>query len=56
MSVKIKSILHDSDHNGMLCTSWLEKQNVTRAEQIQYVRFKGGWGVLRILQMKPDII
>ena len=59
MGVKIKSILQDSNHNGVLTTSWLEKQNVTRTEQTQYVR--SGWlvrivpGIYHLANVKPTL-
>ncbi len=59
MGLKIKSILQDSSHNGVLTTSWLEKQNVTRTEQTQYVR--SGWlvrivpGVYHLANVKPTL-
>ena len=59
MGVKIKSILQDSNLNGVLTTSWLEKQNVTRTEQSQYVR--SGWlvrivpGIYHLANIKPTL-
>ena len=59
MGIKIKSILQDSDPNGVLTTSWLEKHNVTRAEQTQYVR--SGWlvrivpGIYHLANVKPTL-
>lgn len=59
MSVKINSILQKGDLNGVLCTSWLEKQNVSRMEQVQYVR--SGWlvrivpGIYRFANAKPTL-
>ena len=59
MGVKIKSILQDSAPNGVLTTSWLEKQNVTRSEQTQYVR--SGWlvrivpGMYHLANVKPNL-
>lgn len=59
MSVKINTILQKSNRNGVLCTSWLEKQNVSRMEQTQYVR--SGWlvrivpGIYRFANTKPTL-
>lgn len=41
MSTKIQAILQNGNRNGILCTSWLEKQKISRTEQVQYVR--SGW-------------
>lgn len=59
MSIKIKSVLQNGSPNGVLCTSWLEKQNITRAEQTQYVR--SGWlvrivpGIYHLANAKPTL-
>ena len=59
MSTKIKSIIHDSNHNGVLTTSWLEKQKISRTEQTQYVR--SGWlvrivpGIYHLANVKPTL-
>ncbi len=59
MGVKIKSILQNSNRNGVLCTSWLEKQKISRAEQTQYVR--SGWlvrivpGIYHFADVKPTL-
>ena len=59
MAVKIKSILQENNRNGVLTTSWLEKRNITRAEQTQYVR--SGWlvrivpGIYHLANVKPTL-
>lgn len=41
MASKINSIIKQTGYRGVLTTSWLEKQGVSRTEQGQYVR--SGW-------------
>lgn len=59
MSTKIQTILQNSNRNGILCTSWLEKQKVSRTEQVQYVR--SGWlvrivpGIYRFSGANPTL-
>ena len=59
MSTKIQTILQHGYNNGLLCTSWLEKQKVSRTEQVQYVR--SGWlvrivpGIYRFSGAKPTL-
>lgn len=59
MGTKINSILQNGNRNGVLSTSWLEKQKVSRTEQVQYVH--SGWlvriapGIYRFSGAKPTL-
>ena len=59
MASKIKSIIQQTDYRGVLTTSWLERQGISRTEQGQYVR--SGWldrlasGVYHFTYAKPSL-